>query len=217
MISLNKIFYGLFILMLVAGIYTYQLMWFKSSDELITLLLALLCVLDILSNKNHRRYKGLFWIVGIMTFYLLYSLVGVHYNTPKAIFYDFFIQIKPFIAFYVAYAMGVRFTGAQKLFLKKLCVVLSVAMLGIILVGLGEAFFFHVAYYGLISTVLFLIYYYCSCQDMCRKDKIIMLFILSGRTVSLFVVQTGTIVESKVKAVGNDGFGFLWRLICSLG
>ena len=97
-----------------------------------------------------------------MTFYLLYSLVGVHYNTPKAIFYDFFIQIKPFIAFYVAYAMGVRFTGAQKLFLKKLCVVLSVAMLGIILVGLGEAFFFHVAYYGLISTVLFLIYYYCS-------------------------------------------------------
>ena len=60
MISLNKIFYGLFILMLVAGIYTYQLMWFKSSDELITLLLALLCVLDILSNKNHRRYKGLF-------------------------------------------------------------------------------------------------------------------------------------------------------------
>ena len=117
MISLNKIFYGLFILMLVAGIYTYQLMWFKSSDELITLLLALLCVLDILSNKNHRRYKGLFGVVGIMTFYLLYSLVGVHYNTPKAIFYDFFIQIKPFIAFYVAYAMGVRFTGAQKLFL----------------------------------------------------------------------------------------------------
>ena len=43
MISLNKIFYGLFILMLVAGIYTYQLMWFKSSDELITLLLAFMC------------------------------------------------------------------------------------------------------------------------------------------------------------------------------
>ena len=30
MISLNKIFYGLFILMLVAGIYAYQLLWFKS-------------------------------------------------------------------------------------------------------------------------------------------------------------------------------------------
>ena len=117
MISLNKIFYGLFILMLVAGIYTYQLMWFKSSDELITLLLALLCVLDILSNKNHRRYKGLFWIVGIMTFYLLYSLVGVHYNTPKAMFYDFFIQIKPFIAFYVAY--GGKVYGSSKTFFEK--------------------------------------------------------------------------------------------------
>ena len=72
MISLNKIFYGLFILMLVAGIYTYQLMWFKSSDELITLLLALLCVLDLLSTKKHRRYKGIFLIVGIITFYMLY-------------------------------------------------------------------------------------------------------------------------------------------------
>ena len=40
MISLNKIFYGLFILMLIVGVYTYQLMWFKSADELITLLLA---------------------------------------------------------------------------------------------------------------------------------------------------------------------------------
>lgn len=66
---------------------------------------------------------------------------------------------------------------------------------------------------------------------MSRKDKIIMLFILSVGFLAhapnfmdfmwphciSFVVQTGTIVESKVKAVGNDGFGFLWRLICSLG
>src|SRR5699024_11757368 len=55
--------------------------------------------LDLHSFPTRRSsdLKGLFWIVGIMTFYLLYSLVGVHYNTPKAIFYDFFIQIKPFI------------------------------------------------------------------------------------------------------------------------
>ena len=99
MISLNKIFYGLFILMLIVGVYTYQLMWFKSSDELITLLLAALCVLDILGNRNHRQYKGLFAVVGIMTFYMLYSLFFVHYNTSKAIMYDFFIQLKPFIAF----------------------------------------------------------------------------------------------------------------------
>ena len=58
MISLNKIFYGLFILMLVAGIYTYQLMWFKSSDELITLLLALLCVLDILTIGVIKVFFG---------------------------------------------------------------------------------------------------------------------------------------------------------------
>ncbi len=179
MISLNKIFYVLFVLMLVAGLYTYQLMWFKPADELITLLLALLCVLDILGNKNHKRYKGLFWVVGIMVFYMLYSLVFVRYNTSTAIFSDFFIQIKPFIAFYAAYAMGVRFTVSQKNFLRRLCIVLSVAMLAIILGGLGEDIFFHPAYYGIISTVLFLVYYYCGKDRLSIKDKLIMMFILA--------------------------------------
>lgn len=49
---------------------------------------------------------------------LLHDLLPlfVHYNTAKAIMYDFFIQIKPFIAFYAAYSMGVRFNASQKLF-----------------------------------------------------------------------------------------------------
>ena len=82
MISLNKIFYGLFILMLVAGIYTYQLMWFKSSDELITLLLALLCVLDILSNKNQHRQ-----IVYSLDILLFVCLVRCHPLVNNKIFY----------------------------------------------------------------------------------------------------------------------------------
>lgn len=179
MVSLNKIFFGLFFLMLIVGVYTYQLMWFQSSDEILTLLMALLCMLDMLGNRNHQRYKGLFLVVGIMLFYALYSLFFVHYNTSKAIMYDFFIQIKPFIAFYAAYSMGVRFDASQKLFLKRLCVVLSVVMLLLILSGFGEDFFFHVAYYGIISTLFFLIYYYCTYQNQTRKDKIIMMLMLA--------------------------------------
>lgn len=187
MVSLNKIFFGLFVLMLIVGVYTYQLMWFQSSDEILTLLMALLCMLDMLGNRNHQRYKGLFLVVGIMLFYALYSLFFVHYNISKAIMYDFFIQIKPFIAFYAAYSMGVRFDASQKLFLKRLCVVLSVVMLLLILSGLGEDFFFHVAYYGIISTLFFLIYYYCTYQNQTRKDKIIMLLILA---VGLFSTRS---------------------------
>ncbi|WP_298663220.1 hypothetical protein [uncultured Barnesiella sp.] len=179
MVSLNKIFFGLFFLMLIAGVYTYQLMWFQSADELITLMMALLCMLDLLANKNHQRYKGLFLVVGIMFFYGLYSLSFVHYNTPKAIMYDFFIQLKPFIAFYAAYSMGVRFDASQKQFLKRLCIFLSGLMLVIILAGAGKKFFFHVAYYGIISTVLFLIYYYCSYQNLTRRDKIVMMLMLA--------------------------------------
>lgn len=179
MVSLNKIFFGLFFLMLIAGVYTYQMLWFQSADELIILMLSLLCMLDLLANKNHRRYKGLFAIVGVMTFYLLYSLFVLHYNTPKAIMYDFFIQLKPFIAFYAAYSMGVRFDASQKLFLKRLSVFLSGLMLVIILAGFGKKFFFHVAYYGIISTVLFLIYYYCSYQKLTKRDKIVMTLMLA--------------------------------------
>lgn len=179
MVSLNKIFFGLFFLMLIVGVYTYQMLWFQSSDELITLLMALLCMLDMLANKNHQRYKGLFAVVGVMTFYLLYSMFALHYNTPKAILYDFFIQIKPFIAFYAAYSMGVRFDASQKQFLKRLCVFLSGLMLLIILSGFGMKFFFHVAHYGIISTVLFLIYYYCSYQNLTKRDKIVMMLLLA--------------------------------------
>ena len=179
MVSLNKIFYGLFFLMLIVGVYTYQMLWFQSSDELITLLMALLCMLDMLANKNHQRYKGLFAVVGVMTFYLLYSMFALQYNTPKAILYDFFIQIKPFIAFYAAYSMGVRFDASQKQFLKRLCVFLSGLMLLIILSGFGMKFFFHVAHYGIISTVLFLIYYYCSYQNLTKRDKIVMMLLLA--------------------------------------
>ncbi|MCR8912940.1 O-antigen ligase family protein [Barnesiella sp. ET7] len=155
------------------------MLWFQSSDELITLLMALLCMLDMLANKNHQRYKGLFAVVGVMTFYLLYSMFALHYNTPKAILYDFFIQIKPFIAFYAAYSMGVRFDASQKQFLKRLCVFLSGLMLLIILSGFGMKFFFHVAHYGIISTVLFLIYYYCSYQNLTKRDKIVMMLLLA--------------------------------------
>ena len=179
MVSLNKIFFGLFFLMLIVGVYTYQMLWFQSSDELITLLMALLCMLDMLANKNHQRYKGLFAVVGVMTFYLLYSMFALHYNTPKAILYDFFIQIKPFIAFYAAYSMGVRFDASQKQFLKRLCVFLSGLMLLIILSGFGMKFFFHVPHYGIISTVLFLIYYYCSYQNLTKRDKIVMMLLLA--------------------------------------
>lgn len=179
MVSLNKIFFGLFFLMLIVGVYTYQLMWFQSSDELITLLLAFLCILDLVGNRNHQRYKGLFLVIGIMLFYVLYSLFFVHYNTSKAIMYDFFIQIKPFIGFYAAYSMGVRFDASQKLFLKRLSVFLSILMLLIIVSGIGTVFFAHVAYFGIISTILFLIYYYCTYQNQTRKDKIIMMLMLA--------------------------------------
>ena len=214
MISLNKIFYGLFILMLIVGVYTYQMMWFQSSDEIITLLLALLCIVDILGNRNHQRYKGLFFIIGVMTFYLLYSLFVVHYNTPKAVFSDFFIQLKPFIAFYVAYSMGVRFNASQRLFLKKLTAFLSAMMLVIIVSGFGKEVFFHVAYYGIYSIVLFLICYYCCYRNQTQKDKIIMLLILAVGLFStrskfygffvvalylLFVYKPGMLAKVKLK------------------
>ncbi len=214
MISLNKIFYGLFILMLIVGVYTYQMMWFQSSDEIITLLLALLCIVDILGNRNHQRYKGLFFIIGVMTFYLLYSLFVVHYNTPKAVFSDFFIQLKPFIAFYATYSMGVIFNASQRLFLKKLTAFLSAMMLVIIVSGFGKEVFFHVAYYGIYSIVLFLIYYYCSYRNQTQKDKIIMLLILAVGLFStrskfygffvvalylLFVYKPGMLTKVKLK------------------
>ncbi|MDE5744030.1 MAG: hypothetical protein K2H84_00040, partial [Paramuribaculum sp.] len=91
-------------------------------DELIAGLLGALAIADCIINHSWRRYTLMWTIIGIMTFYAIYSLIFLHYNTPGAIATDWIIQLKPYIPFVVFLAVKPTFSGKQKHWLRYIAV-----------------------------------------------------------------------------------------------
>lgn len=87
--------------------------WLKFSDEMIAVALGVLALIDCCVNNSWRRYSLLWIIVGIMTFYALYSLLFLDFNTPGAIATDWIIELKPFVPFIVFLVVRPAFSPAQ--------------------------------------------------------------------------------------------------------
>lgn len=108
----------------------------KFIDELCALLLFGLAVIDSVVNRAWRRYTLLWIIMGIMLFYVVYSLTFVHFNSPRYVMMDFLIEIKPFIPFVVFMALGIRFTPLEKKVLKILVAITATVSGVVILCGM---------------------------------------------------------------------------------
>ena len=104
MLSINKIYGWLFVFALLIQIPSVHL--FKFTDEILVVFMMSLVFLDVVLNKQYKKYKMLWAIMGVMAFYMIYSLVFVSYNTPKAILQDFVAQIKPFCYFFISYSIA---------------------------------------------------------------------------------------------------------------
>ena len=104
---------------------------FTSLDEILAVGLLFLGALDLIYNRQWRRYIPLFVPLFILTFYFFYSLKYCHFNTPKAIFVDYLQHIKTFIIFGVTYALAPRFTRAQRRIVKVLFAGISIIAMGL--------------------------------------------------------------------------------------
>ena len=109
MLSINKIYCWLFVFALLIQIPSIHLL--KFLDELLVVFMMCLVFLDVVVNKQFKKYNLLWVITGIMLFYAIYSLTWVSYNTPKAIFQDFVVQMKPFCYFCVSFAVVPKFNA----------------------------------------------------------------------------------------------------------
>lgn len=93
--------YYLLMFTLVFGVICYDFIakyGFTYTDEIIAaILLFRLCTCKMI-------YKELIFFVIIALFYLLHSFIDPH-NVKNAIWMDFFIQVKPYIAFYAVYSI----------------------------------------------------------------------------------------------------------------
>ena len=70
MLSKNKIFFALFLLVLLSELLAPALV--KPMDELMLMLFLLVIALDLLVNGDIKRYKSLFVLEGIFLFYFIF-------------------------------------------------------------------------------------------------------------------------------------------------
>lgn len=91
---------------------------FDLSDELLSGVLVIFAVVKsrYLIIYNNRK-KEIFTYVGIMIFYIVYSLI-IGVTTVKGVFMDVLQQIRPYVVFYLTWMLAPHFTSNQKKWIK---------------------------------------------------------------------------------------------------
>lgn len=164
----------------------------KFIDELIFGLFGLIAVVDLCINKHWFRYKLLWILIAIMTFYAVYSLTIVHFNVPAAIIVDWIIELKPFVPFVVILAIAPKFTEKDKLIIKRICFFNCLVMSVSLLCGnkVTEFIVFHVAYAGIIIFVSSMFYLYCSQNENGQISKRTFWAIVAFMTMGLLCLRS---------------------------
>ena len=189
---IDKQFFNLTVFTLIFGVMFYDiidLMGFAYVDEICAVLLLLLFLYKAFSSRTWEFDKTFLIITGVFIFYLFYS-IAINSNSKGAIMTDFIIQIKPYLAFACVYALHPNLTDNQKRIIKQIILlcslyVFTVGVIGIVSYSIVEYTFSHYSRLATASSILALLYLYCS--DYTKVDKfvfiiILALGILSGRS-----------------------------------
>lgn len=182
---LEKLNYYFMLFCILFGCIFYDLIGkltnFTYTDEIITLFLFIYWIVN-----GNKQAKEFYIAILIFIFYLIISLNFPH-NKSAAIWMDFFIEIKPFIAFYTVYNLNLYIAPKHRRRICRLCMVSSILLLpiGVINLGGGEymnAFGGH-ARFATINIILGTTYLYYSHRT--KRDLYIALVIYSVGILSL--------------------------------
>jgi len=134
------------------------------TDELCALLFGVIALCDCIFNNNWKKYRLLWFMMAIMTFYAIYSLTALNENVPIAIITDWIIELKPFVPFCVIFAIEPTFTNQDKRLIKRICIFNSAVLCISLMLGAKAtiALVFHLTYAGTIIFTSMLFYLYCS-------------------------------------------------------
>lgn len=202
-LSKNNLFFYLLLFSYIFGVILYDFLEFDYTDEILALLLILFASTTIWERKNTKELHLLVWVIGIFSFYAIYSFL-IRSNTPQAILMDFVIQIKPFLAFYCAWIIAPKFTKQQKKILSVVCLIMG----GIILIAVVTenmwTFFGHPSRLATSATVTALLFFYCSSYSW--SDIIAFIILIS---ISL--------LSTRSKAYGFWGISVFLLIYCKVG
>jgi len=182
----SKYIYILFVSTLILGMVLYAPLDLQFIDEIVEFALLALFFTYMFKTKKWEINKVFLFTIAVFVFYVIYSIV-ISSNSTFAIFYDLTIQIKPYIAFFCIYQMGVAFTSSQKRVLNQMCLIIWFILLPI---GLGDLVIhdfiskvmLHPTNYAAAITAVSLTYLYSS--NFKWRDKIMFLVMLSIGLVS---------------------------------
>lgn len=147
-------------------------------DEITSVLLAGVVVLDCVFNANNRkRYIPLAVLFSILFCYVIYS-IAIGSNTLKYILMDFVIQFKSFMVFIIVYAIAPVITSFEKRVISVICLFNIVAMTLLMLMGneFVETVVGHIAYCGITIFLNSIIFLFCNLDkdfNLTRYHKII--------------------------------------------
>lgn len=168
MLSKNSFFSYVFLFLLFPG----QILsceFVKFVDEFAMLHLFVLASLDYYQNglPTLSRLKPLWIILGIGLFYIVYSVVFVHFNTPTYVLSDFVSQIKPFATFFLIYCLDLQLTQKAKDIARYLCILNAFCLFVFFIIGGGDIIlpFGHIVYYGGIMFLSALVFLFCSIDE----------------------------------------------------
>ena len=182
MIRLDKLCNWLIIICL-AGLLP-SIMFIKYLDELGSFAFLAIALADCLLNRNFKRYIPLFAMMGVMLFYLVYTLMFKSYNTPQYVLMDFVLEIKPFLPLLVIMSIRPVFSAGEKAAIKTICVVNAILVLPTYLLTpfMVEQLVGHLAYCGAAAFISSLLYLFCSMKpdgSIDKQDKLIVMALLA--------------------------------------
>ena len=186
---LNKYFFYLYVFTLCFGVLLYNTTGFKGLDMVSGVLLIAVYVIYLIGTRNFNFNTGFLITILVFLFFLNYSFY-ISDNTRNAIAYDFLLQLRPYVTFFVVLHMAPAFSAAQKSLLKKICFYIWLFFIPLGLYAMINPSFLSAmmdqpSNYTACITCLSIVYLFCS--DFSMKDKLTAIFMLA---IGLIVVHS---------------------------
>ena len=186
---INGLCFCLFVVAYVWGIVLYNIIGFELIDEVYIVCITLVFLYVLFRQPNWEFNKVFLLVLFIFLFYLIYSF-SINSNTKVAIVKDFFIQLKPYLAFFCIYQMRPVISEKQKKLLNQITLVCWLLLLPVGFYGLSNIMNFnkiigHPTNYAAAITCTALLYLFTS--EGTKLNKLIFIGLLfvgvfSGRS-----------------------------------
>ncbi|MDR1724185.1 MAG: O-antigen ligase domain-containing protein [Tannerella sp.] len=180
--KINDYLLAILVFALFFVILLYKMIGFSFTDEICATALFVLFFYAMIYSKDWKFNKIFLITLLVFLFYAVYSVI-IGSNSPKAIFSDTVIQLKPYLAFFCAYQLKPCFGEPHKKLLRQVSLLIWIVFLlplGLASVAYPRIFELtmeHNAYYGIAVTIVSICYLYGS--EFKMRDKIIFLLLLS--------------------------------------